>query len=308
MRVFISGATGFIGSWVADCLLKAGHELVALFRDANRLVPMRQWEGVSWVEGVLTDFDVIERAMRGCQACVHVALGWGETPLDMLDADTRPTAFLLETAQKLGLERFVYTSSTAALGPFFDGMDESHPLYPDTLYGVTKAASEAYVLGVGARSRLRCNVIRPGYTFGNPVSVGAPAQPDQRFRQLALKASRGEPIEVRPGDGTQFIWSGDLARLYRAVLESDRNREVYFGLARPFTTWQAIAETTISQVAALRGSGSNSGARSPVLLKGEPQPTALFRLDKIQRHFGLSFDSEPHLNQHIAYWVGEANA
>ena len=301
MRVFITGATGFIGSWVSYRLLAAGHDLVALARAPSKLPALWQEPRVRCVEGRLTDFDVIAQAMKGCDACVHIALGWGETATSMLALDTRPTAFLVETAAALGLKRFIYTSSTAALGPFFDAMNETHPLRPDTLYGATKAACEAYVLAVSSRSSLSCNVIRPGYTFGNPVVPGASPQSDRRFRTIAEGAVRGESIELSAGDGTQFIWAGDLARLYVALLESERDREIYFALSEPFTSWERIAQYAIERC----------NSRSRILLAGDGGPPALFELGKIREHFGLRFDPQHELRAHVDYWlsvVGRAAA
>lgn len=291
----MTGATGFIGSWVAYRFLEAGHDLVVLARNPSKLAVLWEHPRVACVEARLTDFETIRESLRGMDACVHIALGWGETPTTMLDADTRVTAFLVETAAELGVEHFLYTSSTAALGPFFDGMNETHPLRPETLYGATKAASEAYVLAVAATSSLRCNVIRPGYTFGNPVVPGASVQSDNRFRDIAEKARAGQDIVLKAGDGTQFIWAGDLARLYQAALESERNREVYFGLAEPFVTWTHVAEIAVAR----------SGSRSRIVLEGQETPPDRFDLGKVQRHFGLRFESEQRLIAHVEYWLSE---
>lgn len=291
MRVFITGATGFIGSWVSYRLLAAGHELVALARNPGKLPALWREPKVSLVAGQLTDFDTIARAMVGCDACVHIALGWGDAPTSMLAADTRVTAFLLETAVQTQVERFVYTSSTAALGPFFPDMDESHPLRPDTLYGATKAAAEAYVLAVGATSSMRCNVIRPGYTFGNPVVAGAATQSDARFRTIAAAAREGADIVVRAGDGTQFIAAADLAELYLAVLTSGRNREVYYGLGATFTSWESIARVAVEL----------AGSTSRIVTTGTEEPPHLFTLEKMHAHFGLRFTSTEALRAHVAY-------
>jgi UDP-glucose 4-epimerase len=167
----------------------------------------------------------------------------------MLQTDTTATVSLLEQCLSAKVERFLYTSSTAALGGFSARMDETTPVCPSDYYGATKAACEAYVMAVGAQTNMRCNVIRPGYTFGNPVVEGAPTQPDRRFESIAKLAVAGEEIRLKAGDGTQFVWAGDLATLYLAVLEADRSREIYFGLATPFVTWQSLAGQA-AQVAA----------------------------------------------------------
>jgi UDP-glucose 4-epimerase len=292
MRIFITGATGFIGSYVAYRLLEAGHELVAIARNADKTPTLSSHPRVRRVPASLYDFAVIREQLAGCEACVHVALGWGDTPVSMLETDTRATVFLLQACVEQGVEHFIYTSSTAALGGFWSHMTEADPTRPSDYYGATKAASEAYVMAVGAKSSMRCNVIRPGYTFGNPVAPGAPTQPDKRFASIVNAARAGEDIHVKKGDGTQFIWAGDLARLYQAVLDSDRSREIYFGLAKPFVTWQAVAEEAVR----LMGSGSR------VIAEGEPAPECRFDLSKIKEHFGLEFESAERITEHLRYF------
>ena len=296
MRIFITGATGFIGSYVAYQLLEAGHDLVAIARSADKTPSLSNHPRVERVPASLYDFAQIREKLAGCEACVHVALGWGDTPVSMLETDTRATVFLLQACVEQGLKHFIYTSSTAALGGFWSHMSEADPTRPSDYYGATKAASEAYVMAVGARSALRCNVIRPGYTFGNPVVPGAPTQPDRRFASIVKSALAGEPIRVKKGDGTQFVWAGDLARLYAAVLDSTRSREVYFGLATPFVTWQAVAEEAIRL----------TGSRSEVIAEGEPGPPCRFDLSKIREHFGLEFGSAEHLTAHLRYLIERA--
>lgn len=296
MKIFITGATGFIGSHVAYALLDAGHELVAIARNPEKTPSLSDHPRVRRVPATLYDEDVIRRELKGCQACVHIALGWGDTPLAMLRTDTTATVSLLEASLDAGVEHFIYTSSTAALGGFWARMSEADPTRPSDYYGATKAASEAYVLAVGAKTKLRCNVIRPGYTFGNPVAPGAPTQPDQRFHKIVEAALAGEDIVLRAGDGTQFASAGDLARLYVAVLDSQRSREVYFGLGKPFVSWQAVAEEAIAL----------TGSKSKIVIEGAPGAPCLFDLSKIKEHFGLEFGSAPQITEHLKYLISQA--
>ena len=110
---------------------------------------------------------------------------------------------------------------------------------------------------------------------------------------IVKSALSGEPIRVKKGDGTQFVWAGDLARLYRAVLDSTRSREVYFGLATPFVTWQAVAEEAIRL----------TGSRSEIVTDGEPGPPCRFDLSKIRGHFGLEFGFAEHITAHLRYLI-----
>jgi UDP-glucose 4-epimerase len=287
----MTGATGFIGSYVAFELLGAGHDLVVVARNPEKLPALSAHPRVRRVTATLAQRELMRDALAGCEACVHVALGWGDSPVDMLLNDTLPSIALLEDCAAVGIQRFLYTSSTAALGPFFANMSEADPTRPNDYYGATKAATEAYVFAAGAKSGMACNVIRPGYTFGNPSIEGAPTQPDRRFHAIASAARRGEPIQLRRGDGTQFVWAGDLARLYRAVLESDRSREVYYGLGTAFVSWERVAEI----------SKALCQSSSPIILEGEATAPCLFDLGKIERDFGFVFEAESRLREHVAH-------
>lgn len=291
MKIFITGASGFIGSHVAHRLLNAGHELVAMVRNPEKLPWLQAQVGVTLVRAGLDDHEQLRKGVEGCQACVHIALGWGETPASMLNADTVPTVILLEACLHAGVEKFIYTSSTAAIGAFPPFIDETTKPSPADLYGATKAASEAYVLGVEAASDMQCVVVRPGYTFGNPVVPGASTQSDNRFREIARRAAAGEDIELEAGDGTQFIWAGDLARIYEGILNSDRTREVYFALSRTFVSWEQIAQEAIE----LTGSGSH------IVLHGQAGEPTTFDVSKLDRHFGLTPESYPYITEHLKY-------
>jgi UDP-glucose 4-epimerase len=249
--------------------------------------------GVEIVEGTLYDQAVIEEALRGCDACVHLALGWGETPTTMLKNDTAVTAFLLETAEKAGVKKFIYTSSTAAVGEFRHDMTETIDPRPTDLYGATKAASEAYLLGFAAKVKMKCNVIRPGYTFGNPAFPDGITQPDKRFNTIIAAALKDEPIIVTKHDGTQFVWGGDLAKLYSALLMSDFNRRIFFGLAKEFVTWEAIAHKAVE----ITGSKSAIVAED----KGWDANPTLFDLSLIKKEFGLEFVGSSEIAKHLEY-------
>jgi UDP-glucose 4-epimerase len=127
---------------------------------------------------------------------------------------------------------------------------------------------------------------------------GASTQSDGRFRAIANAAVNGADVEVRAGDGTQFISAGDLAQLYEAVLTSDRTREAYYGLAVPFTSWETIGRMAVEL----------ADSQSRVVASGTADPPDLFVLDKIHEHFGLSFTSTEALTGHVEYCVKAAGA
>jgi UDP-glucose 4-epimerase len=306
MKIFITGGTGNIGQYVTKALLDAGHSLVVYTRTPERIPQIGQQKNVTVVKGNILDLDSMGKALKGCDAVVHIALGWGNTPLEMLDHDTRVTVSLLENAEKAGVKNFVYTSSTAVFGPNQDGSSDKVMLTPGDLYGATKAASELYLWGFngyytgqgksGAKVTIRRNIIRPGYTFSNPAFEGGASQSDVRFRDIARSVLRGEDLVISENDGTQFISAGQIAQLYLKLVESDLNQEIFLGLGNRFTSWADIARWAIALAP-----GSKAKVTAPAGdKKREP---ARYDVSKMKRVFGLSFDPTAELKEHVRWNV-----
>jgi UDP-glucose 4-epimerase len=297
MKVFLTGGMGFIGSYIAVELLAKGDEVTILARDPNKIPRFLETPGISVAKGGLDDLDVIREALEGKDACIHNALYWGDTPTKMLLNDTRASVSVFEAAAEAGVKHLIYTSSTAAIGPFKPHMEEGMHISPSDYYGATKASTEAFLSAFSYRTEMRCNTVRPGYTIGNPVVEGAPIFSDTRFKTIVHAATHGEDIFVTKNDGTQFVWAGDLAKIYSSVLHSDVNRQIYFGLAQDFASWEQIARDAV----ALAGSSSKVVVED----KGYSDTPNLFDLGKIEREFGLSFRSQPALTDHLKYLIGK---
>jgi UDP-glucose 4-epimerase len=293
MNIFLTGGTGFIGSYVAKALLHEGHTVSILARNPRKVPALKELPGVHIIEGTLSDFEIMRRNLPDKDAVIHVALGWGDTAVHMLHNDTLPSLFLMEQAAEADVRHFIYTSSTAALGEPPDHVDENSITNPTDFYGATKAATENYLLAVASQYPMRCNIIRPGYTFGNPVIPGAAVQPDRRFHNLVKSALNNEDIEVIRYDGTQFIHAGDLAALFMAVLHSTVNKQVYLGLGTEFITWEEIARQAIA--------ATGSKSRIVIIDRGLSKEPKYYLIDKIKKHFKLSFTARDKIPEHIDY-------
>lgn len=301
MHVFVTGGTGFIGHHVVKALLANGHEVTIATRHPNKVPSLKAQPGVSFVEASLTDFDKMAEGLKGCDACIHIALGWGETPTTMFMNDTRATVTLLEMAANAGCKKFIYTSSTAAMGCMRPVMREVTSNLPLDLYGSTKAAGEAFVLGFrhGYGSHfpsveMKRNIIRPGYTFGNPAWSDGCCQPDRRFYNIAKAVKEDQDIHIIKNDGTQFINATQQALLYVKLLESDKNEEIFLGLGSVWISWREIAEMAM----ALR-----PGCKSKIIEQdlGWGEDPMLFDVRKIKDQFGLVFDAHDFLEDHLRW-------
>jgi UDP-glucose 4-epimerase len=233
-------------------------------------------------------------------------LHWGNSAVEMLMNDTKSSVQLFELAAKAGVKNIIYTSSTAVNDWVY--MDESAREYgsdatvfeytkqnPVTYYGSTKGATELYLQAIAFEYKIRANVVRPGYTFGNPAVEGGNMEADSRFSILVENAISGNPIEVIKNDGTQFIDASDLAKIYLAILDSDMNGKTYFGLGNRFITWEEVAMETLKLI----------GSKSELVVKdlGWPSDPALFDVAAIQRDFNMSFSSWGKIVEHLGYLI-----
>src|SRR5437763_17005986 len=118
MLVFVTGATGFLGSHVARVLADQGADLRLLVRPTSNL---KNLEGLKaeTATGDLRDAASLEKAMSGCDTVFHVAADyrlWVRDPNEMYRSNVDGTRALLEAARKNGVRRVVYTSRVAAMG------------------------------------------------------------------------------------------------------------------------------------------------------------------------------------------------
>jgi dihydroflavonol-4-reductase len=124
MRVFLTGATGFVGHHVAKALAAEGADLRLLTRKSSNLGNLEGIPGET-VVGDLSEPASLKSALTGCDAVVHVAADyrlWIPDPATMYKANVDGTRELLRMAREAGIKRFVYTSSVATMHFRTDGI------------------------------------------------------------------------------------------------------------------------------------------------------------------------------------------
>ena len=123
MKVFLTGATGFVGHHVARALADSGAKLRLLVRKTSNLANLEGIDGETEV-GDLSNPASYASALKGCDAVVHVAADyrlWIPDPEAMYRANVDGTRDLLKLARDAGVKRFVYTSSVATMHFHRDG-------------------------------------------------------------------------------------------------------------------------------------------------------------------------------------------
>jgi dihydroflavonol-4-reductase len=118
LKVFVTGATGFLGSHVARALAQEGADLRLLVRSTSDLRNIADVDAER-VTGDLRDAASIEKAIGGCEVVFHVAADyrlWVRDPREMYRSNVEGTRTLLASAKRQGVRRVVYTSSVATMG------------------------------------------------------------------------------------------------------------------------------------------------------------------------------------------------
>jgi 2-alkyl-3-oxoalkanoate reductase len=201
MKVLVTGATGFVGSHLAEVLRRRGDEVTALARSASKAAALAPL-GVRVVPGDLHDRTALQRAAEGQDVVYHVAgVVAARSEADFMAANRDGTRNLVEALGLTGTGRLVFVSSMAAAGPTIKGRplrgDEAPR--PVTAYGRSKLAAEQAVTA----SALPWTIVRPPMVYG-------PRD------QEVLKVFRLARLGVAPvlGDGSQelsAVHGGDLA-------------------------------------------------------------------------------------------------
>ncbi len=233
MNVFVTGATGFVGTHLVTALLARGDSVTALAR-RPALAELLGWgNNVRLLKGGLDDEAVLRQGCAGMDVVYHVAGKIAARDLAEFMATNRDgTANVLEAARDGGARRFLFVSSLAVSGPTEPGrpIDETRPPAPVTDYGRSKLAAEVLVQAMP----LPWTIVRPPVVYG---------EWDRGTLKIFQLAKRG----ILPvfGDGSQelsVIHAEDLARgIVAAATAPAAAGKVYFAAHPTTTTSRALA-------------------------------------------------------------------
>ena len=166
-QVFVTGASGFIGSHVTSLLVQTG----ACVRAFARSIKGRRDRAIDWVEGDLLFPESIDAAMRDCRYVFHVAGDyrfWASDPREIFANNVQGTINLLETAKRRGVEKIVCTSTTGIL----------EPGTPERLATEERLASPSQFKGPYKRSKFRSYLeVKRRADAGWPIVTTLPTAP-----------------------------------------------------------------------------------------------------------------------------------
>ncbi len=211
-RVFVTGATGYVGSAVAARLLRGGAEVHGLTRSPRQAEALER-ASVKPVVGDLAQPETFLAQLKNCDAAVHAAVEAEDWPAK----DQKALEAFRAAAQDGRLRRLLYTSGLWVHG---DGggaiVDESTPLQPLELVR-WRAAHEEVALDL-ADDEVAVVVLRPAILYGETRGI---------IGGLFAEA-RAKRVVTIPGDGAQhweLIHRDDVAEAYRLALEYAKGGE-----------------------------------------------------------------------------------
>ena len=261
MKFLITGGKGFIGSKIVEMLSNDGHQVTVVDNEDTygimtkaQLDTLYQWrtrnwkaENILYIQGDILDRLVCLKAFsHNPDIVIHLATYprakiVDNDPILGIPKVINTTTNLLWHAEKFGVRKFVYVSSSMVYGDFKDGTKEDASTKPKNIYGEAKLTGERLVKLFAKRDGLNYNIVRPSGVFG-PGDM-----PDRVVSKFFDKAMTGKAITLHNGNNkVDFTYRQDAARgIVMAALSSVAN--VSFNItAGNATSLRTLAEKIIN--------------------------------------------------------------
>ncbi len=240
--VFVTGASGFLGSAVARQALSRGFEVRALVRASS---PRRNLEGLPLqvVEGDMRDAQAMARALDGVRYLFHVAADyrlWAPDPEEIVRTNLAGTETVMRAARAAGVERIIYTSSVATLrvAGATAPVDETAAMRPDEAIGAykrSKVLAERAVERMVAEEGLPAVIVNPSTPIGprdvRPTPTG----------RIIVEAATGK-IPAFVDTGLNLAHVDDVAEGHMLALERGRIGERYILGGQDVTLQQMLRD------------------------------------------------------------------
>ncbi|WP_434674938.1 SDR family oxidoreductase [Pseudomonas sp. D3-10] len=227
MRVFVTGATGWVGSAVVQDLLGAGHQVTGLARCEEKVAALAA-TGARVIQGTLDDLDVLHHAASAADAVIHTAFNHDFSRFaENAEQDRR---------------------AIMALGGALQG-SERPLLVTSGLFGLTRGASELEVVSPASPRKTEATArdltergVRVATVRLAPSVHGVG---DYGFVPILIRLAREQGVSAYLGDGNH-CWSGvhrlDAARVYRLALEQGVTQSVYHAVTDEAVPFKDIAQ------------------------------------------------------------------
>jgi len=231
IKILITGGAGFIGSHIAESLVKQGAEVTVYdnFSSGRRRNILAIKDKIKIIKADILDLDALLKASKGMDAISHHAAQLEITrciddPVQDLRTNTEGTLNVLNACIKCGIKKIIYASSACVYGQAkYTPQDEGHPKNPNWPYGVSKYATEKYADIYNSYYDIKTIGLRYAIIYGEREWYG-------RVLTVYLKrALEGKAPVVWGGyQERDFTYIGDAVRCHNLCIENDKiNNEIF---------------------------------------------------------------------------------
>jgi nucleoside-diphosphate-sugar epimerase len=240
MRIFLTGASGYIGSAVAERLRAAGHQITGLARSDASAARLRS-AGIEAVRGDFSDPSSVAAGARSADGVISMATTY-DAAID------GPAVNAIVEALAGSNKPFIYTSGIWSHGDTAGKVvDESSPPKPAALVAWRQGVEDRVL--AAAKQKIRTVVIRPAIVYGRGAGIPAGFIDSARKEGAAQFVGTGE-------NRWPFVHVDDLADLYLLALEKASPGTLLLGVSGPAHSVRDVA------AAASRGAGAEGRIRA----------------------------------------------
>lgn len=228
MRIFVTGATGFIGAHFVERALAEGHEVIGLYRSegGRHQVAIEQLRahGADLRRGDILKPESFSEALAGVDCVCHFAAAFRESGADEAYFDrmnVEGTANVAKAAVAQGVKRFVHCGTAGIYGQRVAGtIDEQTPIRPWNSYERSKLAADEQVRAIASSAGMEYVILRPTAVYGPR---------DERLSKLFRSVAKGRfPLFGRGEGRRHMIYVTDLADAFlcACIAPSAANKEL----------------------------------------------------------------------------------
>ena len=234
MHIALTGASGFIGSYIAKEAVEHGYSVTALVRESSRRDHIDQFVS-SFIFGTHDDANIVPAFLENADVVIHNSFDWSALKSGHLEShlnsNVQGSINLLEASEQ---RHFIYMSSIAVhhhMHPNWnENIEESHPTRPGSLYGACKASIEAHLWAANASRHQPVTAMRPCAVYGIDPN---------------LKRTIGYPIvqSLREGKpytklgGGKFVNVEDVAEATIACIGNPKASPRVYNLVNCYARW-----------------------------------------------------------------------
>ena len=229
-KILITGATGFVGSHLAELCVKKGYEVVAFDRynpnySYSWLEKSKYKDDINFIFGDIRDYDSVLKAMKGCKIVFHLAALIGIpysyiSPQAYIKTNVEGTYNILESSKHLNTEQTIITSTSEVYGTArYVPIDEKHPLSAQSPYSASKIAADQLAMSYWNSFQLPVKIIRPFNIYG-------PRQSSRAVIPSIIIQTLNNKNEIKLGNiypSRDFTFVTDTCDAFLAILKMKKS-------------------------------------------------------------------------------------